>query len=108
LTDTSLYIYISLNIFLDDCFMLLYRYSNHFSSTKLSKIMFVLHVMTRSPKHCCHGNATIRSIFIVVGVDVPGSNIIMLFVAMERQHCVTFAVLCSCKILHTAVGNNRL
>ena len=64
--------------------------------------------MKRSPSHLCHGNATIRTIFIVVGVDVPVSNIKMFIVAMERQHCVPFAGLSSCKILHTTVDNNML
>ena len=67
--------------------------------------MFVRHIVARSPNQCGCGNATIRPIFIVVGMDVPVNNIKMYFVAMERQHCVPFAILSSYKILPTALDN---
>ena len=41
--------------------------------------------MTRPRNHCCHGKATVRSLFIVVGVDVAVNNIKMLSFAMETQ-----------------------
>ena len=37
--------------------------------------MFLRHSVARSPNHCGRGNATLRFIFIVVGVDVPVNNI---------------------------------
>jgi hypothetical protein len=73
----------------------------------MRKIMFVRHVVARSLNQCGRGNATVRSIFIVVGVDVPVNNMKMFFVALERQHCVPFAGFKSYKILRTAVDNNE-
>jgi hypothetical protein len=72
----------------------------------MSKVMFVHHIVARSPNQCDRGNAILRSIFIVVGVDIPLNGIKVFFVAMEWQHCVLFEILSSYKILHTALDNN--
>jgi hypothetical protein len=41
--------------------------------------------MARLRNNCCHGNATICSLFIVVGVDVAVNNTKLLSIAMEVQ-----------------------
>jgi hypothetical protein len=32
------------------------------------------YIVARSRKHCCHGNTTIRSLFIIFDVDVAVNN----------------------------------
>jgi hypothetical protein len=54
----------------------------------------------RSRTNCCHGNATIPSLFIV-GVDVTGSNTKVFSVAMEIQQWFPFALLLSYKVFRT-------
>ena len=47
------------------------------------------YIVVRSRNRCCHGNATIRSLLIVIVVDVA-VNTIKVFsvaVAMEMHHC---------------------
>jgi len=63
--------------------------------------------LTRSRKHSCHGNGTVPSSFIVVGVDVTVKNIIDFSVAKVRQHWGLLALLSNYKLFRTAVYNNK-
>ena len=60
--------------------------------------------MVRSRKLCCHANATIHYIFIVVGIDVAVNNIKVFRVATEKQQCVPFALFSSYEVFRTAVN----
>jgi hypothetical protein len=60
-----------------------------------------------SPNHFCHENATILSLFIVVGVDVAVNNIEVFSNATEMQQWVPCALLLSYKIFRTGVNNNK-
>jgi hypothetical protein len=62
--------------------------------------------LLRSRDNCCHGNATICSLFIVVGTNVV--VVIKVFsVSMEMQQWVPFALLSNYKIFRTAAHNNK-
>jgi len=61
-------------------------------------------IVTRSRAHCCHGNATICSLFIV-DISVPVSNIKVLIVAMEIKQRVPLPLLYSYKVMRKAVNN---
>ena len=65
------------------------------------------YIVARSRNHCCHANATIRSLFIVVGVYVAVSNIKVFIIAMEMQQWLPFALLSKYKIFRAAVNNNK-
>jgi len=60
-----------------------------------------------SRNHCCHGNATVRFLFIADGADVVVNNIKVFRVATETQQWVPSALLSSYKTFSTAVNNNR-
>jgi hypothetical protein len=62
------------------------------------------HIQAHSPNHCCHGNATTRSVFIFVDLYVAVNNIKVYSVAMEMQQWVPFALMPSCKVFLTAVN----
>jgi hypothetical protein len=53
--------------------------------------------------HFCHGKATIRSLFIVIGVDIAE----VLTVVMGMQQWVPFGLLSGNKIFRTAVNNSK-
>jgi len=53
------------------------------------------YILARSREHFCHGNATIRSIF-VVGIDIAVNNLEVLIVIMEMQQWALFALLSYC------------
>jgi hypothetical protein len=55
--------------------------------------------------HCCHGNTTLRCIFIVIVGDEAVNNIKRFSTAMEIQKWVSFALLLSHEIFRTAVNN---
>jgi hypothetical protein len=58
--------------------------------------MFVQHYsVARSCNHCCHGHETIRSLLIVVDVDVAANNIKVFIFVMEIQQWVPFTLLSS-------------
>lgn len=57
------------------------------------------HSVAGSRSHCCHGNATIYSLFNIVGLDVAVNNIKMCSFAMEMQQSVPLALLSSYKML---------
>jgi len=61
----------------------------------------------RSRNHCCHLNATLRSLSSVVGVEVAVNNIEAFTVAMELQQWVPIAPLPSYKIFRTTVDNRK-
>jgi hypothetical protein len=63
------------------------------------------YIVARSRKYCCHENATIRCLFIVLCVDVAVNNIQVLIVAMEMQKWVPFTLSSRYKIFRTAVNN---
>ena len=65
------------------------------------------YIVGRSRNHYCQENTTIRSIFIVVGVYVPVSNIKVFSVAIEMQQLVSFGLLPNYKIFCAAVNSNR-
>ena len=46
------------------------------------------YTVTHSRNHCCQGYATIRSFFIVVGVDVAVNNTKVFSVVMDMQQWV--------------------
>ena len=56
--------------------------------------------------HCCRVTATLRSLFIVVGLDVAVSYIKVFGFAAGMKERVLFTLLASYKIFHTAVNNN--
>jgi hypothetical protein len=56
---------------------------------------------------CGHENATIPSIFIVLGVYVPVNNIKVFSVAVEIQQSVSFALLPSYKVFCIAVNSHK-
>ena len=64
------------------------------------------HTVAHSNNPCCHGNATVRSLF-VVGVDVAVHNIRVSSVAMEMQQRVSLSLLSSYKTLRTAVNSTK-
>ena len=55
----------------------------------------------RSRNHCCHGNATVPSLLIVLGVDVAVSSVKVFSVAMECNKRFV------CKIFRTALNNSK-
>ena len=57
--------------------------------------------------HCCHIQATIHSLFIVVGTDVAVNNTEVFIVSMEMQQWVPCALLFSYKIFCTATNNRK-
>jgi len=57
----------------------------------------------RLRNHCCNGNATFRSLCIVVDPNVAVNNTNPLSVAMEKQKWAVFVLLPTCKIFHTVV-----
>ena len=60
--------------------------------------------MTRSLNDCCCSNTTMRSICIVVQLNLAVKNIKALSVAIEKQEWITFAPLSSSKMFRTAVS----
>jgi hypothetical protein len=64
------------------------------------------YTVAHSCYHSCHGNA-IRSVFIVVGVDVGVNSIKVFSGTTEMQQWVPFALLSSYKIFHIAVNSNK-
>jgi hypothetical protein len=46
------------------------------------------YIVARSRNHCCHGNATMHSLFIPIGVAVPANNVKVFSVAMEIQQWI--------------------
>ena len=70
-------------------------------SVVLSYILAYLH------NHYCHGNATIHSLCIVVGVGVA-VNIQVFHIAMEMQQWVPFALLSSHRIFCIAVNKYEI
>ena len=70
--------------------------------------MFLRHSVARSPNHCGRGNATLRFIFIVVGVDVPVNNIKCSLFKWNGNivFSLQFFFFLSYKTLHTAVHSN--
>jgi hypothetical protein len=62
--------------------------------------------VTRSRNHCCHGNATDSSFFIVDGAEAAVNHTKVFSGAMEMQQWVPFALRSSYKTLRTAVSNN--
>ena len=65
--------------------------------------MYVRYTMARSRNHCCHRNATILSIFTVIGVTITK----LFDVATEMQQWVPLALLREYKILRTIVNTIR-
>jgi hypothetical protein len=63
------------------------------------------HIVALSRNSFCHGNATIRSPFICVGLDVAVNNTKVYSVAMKMQECFPFALLSSYNIFRTAANN---
>jgi hypothetical protein len=63
--------------------------------------------VVRSRNHCLHGNATIRSLFVAVGVTVVINNIKVFSVSVEMQQWVTFALLSSYETFFAAVNNDK-
>jgi hypothetical protein len=59
----------------------------------------------RSRNHCCHGNATIRSLCTAVDLHAAVDIIQVFSVAMDMQQCVPFVLLSSYKLFRTAVNN---
>jgi hypothetical protein len=69
--------------------------------------MYVEHnIVARSRNNCCHGNAIMRSIFIVVDLHVAVNYIKLLSVATKTQQWASFALLLSYKIFRTVWGSN--
>ena len=58
--------------------------------------------------HCCRVTATVRSLFIAVGVDVDVDYIKVFSVAADIKECVPFSLLASYKIIRTAVNSNMM
>jgi hypothetical protein len=55
----------------------------------INKIMYVQrYSVAHSHNHCYNGNATVRSLFIAIGVDVAVNNIKVFTVVMELQQWV--------------------
>jgi hypothetical protein len=75
--------------------------------TTSSTVYAERYIVARSLNHCCHGNETIRSLFIVVGVNVAVNNINVFSVDMEIQKWFSFALLSSYKMFLTAVNSNK-
>jgi hypothetical protein len=65
------------------------------------------YVSYHSRKNCCHGNATVSSLFIADRADVDVNNIKVFRVDTEIQQWVPSALFSSYKIFRTAVNNNR-
>jgi hypothetical protein len=65
------------------------------------------YIVVRSRNQCCHGNATIGSLCIVVYLDVA-VNIKVFRVAMDMQQWVSFPLLLSYKIFRTAVNKTKV
>jgi hypothetical protein len=65
------------------------------------------YIVARSRNHCCHGNATISSTFIVVGVHVAVNDIKVFSFVMEMQQWIPFALLSGYKIFRTSVNTNK-
>jgi hypothetical protein len=64
-----------------------------------------LYIVARSRNYCCHGNSIIRSLFIVLCVEVAVNNMKVFGVTMEMQQWVPFALLSNYKIFRTAANN---
>lgn len=65
------------------------------------------YIAARSCNLCCHENAKIPPIFMVVGIYVPANNIKLFSVAIEIQQLVSFALLPSYKMFCIAVNSNK-
>jgi len=65
------------------------------------------YILALSRNHCCHGNETIPSHFIVFGVHVAVKNKTLFSVVMEMQQWVPFSLLLSYNVFRTALKNNR-
>jgi len=63
--------------------------------------LYVHYILALSRTHCCIGNETIHSHFIVVGVDVAVKNKKIFNVAMEMQQWVPFSLLSSYNVFRT-------
>jgi len=57
--------------------------------------MYAQHSMVQSHYNCCHWDATVRSLVIVVGVDVAVNNTKVFIVSVSMQQYVPFALLAS-------------
>jgi hypothetical protein len=64
--------------------------------------------MARSPNHCCHGKATMRSPCIVFHLHVTVNNINLVNVAIQIQQWMHFALLLSYKTFVIAFNNMQV
>jgi hypothetical protein len=65
-------------------------------------------IIIRSRNHCCHGNTTMYSCFVVVvGVDVVVNNRTASSDSMKIQRLIPFALLSSYKIYCTALNSKQ-
>jgi hypothetical protein len=60
-----------------------------------------------SRNHCCHGNATVLSLFIVSNFQLAVNNTKPVSVAMETEERVLCALLSSYKIFPTVVNKKK-
>jgi hypothetical protein len=65
------------------------------------------HIVVQSHYSCCHWDATVRSLVIVVGVHVAVNNIKVFIFSVVVQQWLPFALLASKKVFCTAVNNNK-
>jgi hypothetical protein len=65
------------------------------------------YIVARSRKHCCHGNTTIYSLFIVFDVDVAINNVKVL--CCQRNATIgSLLLLSSKKVFRTAVEQQEI
>ena len=65
-------------------------------------------IVVLSRNHCCHGNATMLSLFIVFNLQLAVNNTKPVSVAMETEECVLCALLSSYKIFRTVVNKKNI
>ena len=65
------------------------------------------YIVASSLNYCCHRNATIPSVFIVVGVYIAVRDMEVFSIATEMEKLVPFALFSNYRLFRTALNNNN-